>query len=340
MAYTTIDDPTVYFNTVLYTGNGSTQSISGINHKPDLTWIKGRNNTEAPALYDAVRGALFRLLSSGTQTSSSQAGTVTAFGSDGFSIGANAEVNANNILFVSWNWKANGSGSSNTDGTINTTKTSASTASGFSISTYTGTGSAATFGHGLGVAPDAVIVKNLGATEDWNVWIRAETPKIGLLNETAAFYSPGAAGINGATITSDVIGLGTSVTANGSSATYVAYCFAEKQGYSKFGSYSGVATTNGAFVYTGFKPAWVMIKRADSGESWLMMDNKRLGYNPVNEVLLADTNEVEFSNNFDILSNGFKTRTTLGNASGGTYIYMAFAESPFVSSSGIPTTTR
>ena len=346
MAYTAIDKSSDYFNTILYTGNGGNQTITGVGFTPDWVWFKSRDAGTSHALVDIVRGTNKVLYSETTSTQ--QTINAQTFNSDGFALvqdaGANS-INSSGSAKVAWSWKANGAGATNEDGTINTTKTSANTTSGFSISTYTGTGSAATFGHGLGVAPDAVIVKNLGATEDWNVWIRAETPKIGLLNDTAAFYSPGAAGINGATITSDVIGLSTSATANSSGVAYVAYCFSSVQGFSKFGSYIGNGNADGVFNYLGFSPAFLLIKNATATENWYILDNKRPGYNTNNYYILPSTSGAEGTSTTlatSLLSNGFKINNadTSMNTSGQTYIYLAFAESPFVSSSGIPATAR
>ena len=345
MAYTTIDNSQEHFNTVLYTGNGGTNNITGVGHQPDWVWLKERTGAAHDHFLFDVANGVKRLLSTNDAGTLASADNdyLTSFNSDGFSLGSSDGMNQNSIIFTSWNWKANGSGASNTDGTINTTKTSANTTSKFSISTYSGTGSAATFGHGLGVAPDAVIVKNLAATEDWNVWIIATTPNIGLLNEDDAFYSPGAAGIVGATITSDVIGLSTSATANSSGVAYVAYCFASVQGFSKFGSYVGNGNVDGAFINTGFKPGWVLIKRSSAGgDQWQLSDSKR-GVNGAIKTLYPDSAEVESSSDsIHFLSNGFKNRATsvARNGAGSTYIYMAFAESPFVSSSGVPTTAR
>jgi len=344
MAYTPIDKSSDYFNTILWTGNGGSQTISGYGFQPDFLWTKVRDAADSHQLRDAVR-TINKPVRSNSTVAEYTVTSAGAFNADGFTTVGNDgdEFNGNSKSYVSWGWKANGSGASNEDGTINTTKTSANTTSGFSISTYTGTGSAATFGHGLGVAPDAVIVKNLGAAEDWNVWIRSQTPKIGLLNDGAVFYSPGAAGINGPTITSSVIGLGTSATANGSSATYVAYCFTSIKGFSKFGSYVGNGNADGPFIFTGMKPAFTLIKRAAGGtESWYINDNKRLGYNPNNYYLLPNDAAAEGSSatlKINLLSNGFKIRNTdtSYNTSGSTYVYLSFAENPFVTSTGIPT---
>ena len=346
MAYTTINKSSLHMNTKLFTGTGSENAITGIGFQPDWVWFKSRTNTEHHKLYDAVRGVQKTLYSNLDNASYTDAQSLKSFGSDGYTVGTESAINGNGQSIVSWNWKANGQGSANTDGTINSTYTSANTTSGFSIIQYTGTGSAGTVGHGLDQTLDAVIVKKTSGDEDWNVWFRAETPKIGILNDGAAFYSPGAAGINGPTITSDVVGLGTSATANGSGATYVAYCFAEKQGYSKFGSYVGNGSTDGTFVYTGFKPAWIMFKDLRSGQSWNMYDNKRSPINFVDERLRANLNGAEVqdtgSSDMDFVSNGFKLRNNWDqlNSSGQTIIYMAFAAAPLVGTNNIPANAR
>jgi len=346
MAYTTINKSTDYFNTKLYTGNGSTQNITGVGHQVDWTWIKHRTDTEGHALFDVLRGALDRVQTNSTNASSSQAGTVTAFGSDGFSLGNNAEVNANNGSYVSWNWKANGAGSANTDGSINTTATSANTTSGFSISTYTGTGANASIGTGLGAIPHMAIFKRTDTSGfNWFVYHRSlGAGKFIILDTTGAEQSSTSIWQN-TTPTSSVITLGGDGGVNASGGTYIAYCFAEKKGFSKFGSYSSNNNVDGNFIYTGFSPAFVYIKQTNaSGESSKMYDNKRLGYNVVANWLEADDNQAEGtgSNQIDILSNGFKLRATNTaiNASGGSYIYMAFAEAPLVSSNGVPTPAR
>ena len=344
MAYTTINKSSLHMNTKLFTGTGSENAITGIGFQPDWVWFKSRTNTEHHKLYDAVRGVQKTLYSNLDNASYTDAQSLKSFGSDGYTVGTESAINGNGQSIVSWNWKANGQGSANTDGTINSTYTSANTTSGFSIIQYTGTGSAGTVGHGLDQTLDAVIVKKTSGDEDWNVWFRAETPKIGILNDGAAFYSPGAAGINGPTITSDVVGLGTSATANGSGATYVAYCFAEKQGYSKFGSYVGNGNADGSFIYTGFKPAFVIIKESNGTNSWQMWDNKTSPYNLANAYLQPNTTSAEISGNnqIDILSNGIKLRSsnTANNGSGQSFIFMAFAAAPLVGTNDIPANAK
>ena len=346
MAYITFQ-PNDHFNTKLYTGNGSTQNITGVGHQVDWTWIKYRTDTEGHGLFDVLRGALYRIQSNSNGVSSSQSGTVTAFGSDGFSLGSNAEVNANNGSFVSWNWKANGQGSSNTDGTINSTYTSANTTSGFSIVSYTGTNATATVGHGLGVAPNMIIWKELGNSNDWCVWHKSlSATQILVLNSTAATASD--SNVMGTLPTSSLFSIGQGTRTNRSGGTYIAYCFAEKKGFSSIGSYIGNGNVNGPMIYTGFKPAFVLLKNTGSytgaTEDWGIYDNKRNTFNEVDEALFASATTVETNvgDGIDFLSNGIKIRDSGGelNKDGDTFIYMAFAEEPFVSSNGVPATAR
>ena len=345
MAYAAITKPTDYFNTKLYTGDGTDgRAITGVGFQPDFVWSKSRSFANGHFIYDAVRGANKKLRSDGTDAESTTT-FFDSFDSDGFTIDSNANVNGNGSTYVTWNWKANGQGSSNTDGSINTTYTSANTTAGFSISTYTGTGSAATIGHGLGVKPSMIIVKNLSSSSyGWYVYHKsiAATHEI-LLNSNAAKDTTSQ--WNDTEPTSSVFSVGTAAATNGSGNNLVAYCFAEKKGYSKFGSYTGNGNANGAFVYTGFKPAWVMVKRTDDTHNWWMWDNKRDPENLVNQYLYANLNNAEGTDTWgDFLSNGFKLRMNYsgGNASGGTYIYMAFAEEPLVANVGnsIPATAR
>jgi len=341
MAYTTIKKPSDYFNTVLYTGNGSTQSITGVGFQPDWVWMKDRDSgTLHHVLVDAVRGTTKAIYSNLTASEENQSGSLTAFNSDGFSIGNMNDVNINGDNFVSWNWLGANGTASNTDG--NTASTvSVNTTSGFSIVSYTGTGANATVGHGLGVAPKMIIIKNRIDAVNWEVghdsigWTKklrlnttdAETVDNGAFNDTAP--------------TSSVFSLGNNGTSNGSGDNMIAYCFAEVKGFSKFGSYVGNLNDDGPFVYTGFKPAWVMVKDATTGEDWFMYDNRRPSYN-YNHYLRANTNgtEVTTDNWVDFLSNGFKLRKgqTGTNSSGDTYIYMAFAEEPLVGDN--PATAR
>ena len=342
MAYISFE-PKDYFNTTLYTGNATGRTISGVGFQPDWSWIKNRDDTSGHRVLDAPRGGTKELIANGTNTTITDAQSLQSWNSDGFVLGTAAGVNANTVPFVAWNWKANGAGASNTAGSINTIKTSVSTESGFSISTFTGTGSNATVGHGLGVAPKMVIIKSMTGGEDWTIFHEAGGGgKYIILNSTALFGTNVGA-FNNTAPTSSVFSVGTFGATNGSSQTLVAYCFADVQGYSKIGSYVGNGNADGAFQYLGFKPNWVLIKRSNaSGDQWQLSDGKR-GVNGAIKTLYPDSAEAETSSDsIDFLSNGFKNRaTSVGrNGSGDTYIYMAFAESPFVSSSGVPATAR
>ena len=350
MAYTTINKPSVYFDTKLWTGNnGSSLTISGLNFQPDLTWVKARNATESHGWYDKLRGALYRIRGSSTQESISVAGTVTGWTSDGFSLGTSDEVNGS-YNYVGWNWKANGQGSSNTDGSINTTYTSANTTSGFSMVRYTGTGSNATIGHGLGKVPRTIFVKDLSASNAWRVYTEATgNASQGELNDGTSFDSGNTSMWNSTTPTATLFSIGTHGSVNTSNRSYIAYCFADVQGYSKVGSFTGNGSADGTFVYTGFKPAFVMIKNTATNSSWYMYDNKRPSvYNPNATVLFSNTNEAEITNAsnsehpIDFLSTGFKIRTTSAarNGDGNKIWFIAYAEAPLVGSNNVPATAR
>ena len=345
MAYTDIDKPSDYFNTVLYTGNGSTQSITGFGHAPDLIWTKERNNAKDHSWYDSVRGANQLLESNNTGTDSVTSAGISSFDSDGFTTGNFFQTNDSGDSYVSWGWKANGTASSNTDGSITST-VSANTTSGFSIVSWTGNGTyPSTVGHGLGVAPKMIIIKPRNLAYSWLVY-NENIGNNNLLYLEGTNASSGTSAFNNTSPTSSVFTVN-DVQGNQSSGTYIAYCFAEKKGFSKFGSYVGNGSNDGSYIWTGFKPAWVMLKRSSaSGENWYIKDNKRNIFNPVDNTLYANSSASEISNwggaTTDYLSNGFKLRTTdsAHNGSGATYIYMAFAENPFVTSTGIPATAR
>ena len=345
MAYTTINKHTDYFNTKLYTGNGSTQSITGVGFQPDLTWIKSRSDASWHRLQDAVRGATKEIYSNDTNAEGTDANTLTSFDSDGFSLGTAADYNGNSRTQVAWNWKANGAGSSNSDGDITST-VSANQTAGFSIVKYTGNGSNdQRVGHGLGARPAAWFIKRLGSADDWIVYHQGLATNwyddtYLYLNSTNAVMGSVNAGTGNPT--SSVFYIGDTGRTGASGDDYIAYVFAEKKGFSKFGKYTGNGNADGTFVYTGFKPAWVMIKRSDTADVWTVWDNKRVGYNGANNVFEADnTNAEASSDRLDILSNGFKLRYnwTPINTSGGTYIYMAFGQS-LVGSNNVPCTAR
>ena len=342
MPFSNIDKPSKYFDTKLYTGNGSTQSIGGLSFKPDFVWIKNRTNANSHQVFDNVRGVQKALYTNGTDAEETNANFLTAFNSDGISVGSGANVNGNASNVVAWNFLGANTTVSNTSGTITST-VSANTTSGFSIVSYTGTGANATVGHGLGVVPKMYMVKCRSTTGDWRVYT-ATTGNTGVLflNDVSASVTQ-ANMWNSTTPTSSVFSLGTNANGNSSGATYIAYCFAEVKGYSKFGSYTGNGSTDGTFVYTGFKPKFFLVKRTDTTNSWTITNSSNQSYNQADTFLLADSSQAESTaTSVDYLSNGVKIRSTgaWGNASGGTYIYMAFAEQPLVGTNNVPATAR
>ena len=358
MAYTDIDDPSEYFQTAIYSGNSSTLAVTSQGNAtiaPDWVWVKRRNLNKNHALVDSSRG---RAKSLATNTNEAEYNTsatdkdLISFDTDGFTVGQpnQRDMNGNGGTFVAWQWKANGGTTTTNDasstgvGTIDSV-IQANTTAGFSIVTYTGTQSNGTVAHGLGVVPNFVIYKRRSAVENWGAYLTA-TGNTGccFLNLTIA-KSSAAAYFNNTSPTSTTLSVGSNTAFNGNGSTHVAYCFAEKQGYSKFGIYIGNGSTDGSFVNTGFKPAWVLYKKSSASENWHIVDNKRdttnpnsLGIDPNN--LNAEANDANLQ--MDFLSNGFKLRTSHGtaNGNGATYIYAAFAENPFVSSEGTPTTAR
>ena len=363
MAYTTIDDPSVYFHTQLYTGNNNTnQSITNNapsgNFKADWLWIKNRDDVEQHHLMDSSRGAnkfLFSNATNAERTGSHGAGhnNINAFDSNGFSFtstGSGDELNFGTRAYVAWQWKCNGgTTASNSDGSITST-VQANTTAGFSIVLYTGNGSNSTVGHGLGATPKVVIVKRrTGSIFFWAVQhasIFDSNDTVLALDTTDAAFNQSGGNFNGTNPTSSVFTIGSGGNTNGNSETHVAYCFAEKKGFSKFGSYVGNSSADGTFIHTGFKPAWVMTRQHNGGNHWHIKDNKVNPHNVRTTHLKADTNAVEETpgggeNNMDFLSNGFKFRNSdHNNQSSGQYVYFAFAEHPFVSSGGIPSTAE
>jgi len=332
MAYTTIDDPSEYFQTTLYTGNGGTQSVTNGGNsdlQPDWLWIKDRDDTYKHILVDSVRGATKHLASSSNAAEITNTANVTSFASDGFALSSDGNVNANADKYVAWQWKETAT-------------------AGFDIVSYTGTGSARTISHSLSAVPKWIIVKKRNGEDNWNVYHEAMgNTHFMSLNEDGA-KEDSAARWNDTTPTSSVFTVGTDDRVNTNTATYIAYLFAEKKGYSKFGSYTGNGNVDGTFVYTGFKPAMVILKSSTSSADWELADNKRTtsGGNVIDKEVRPNTNAAETGGTdgryIDFFSNGFKLRQAFGNwnGSGETYIFMAFAENPFVTSTGVPTTAR
>jgi hypothetical protein len=347
MAYTTINKSTEHFNTKLYNGTGSSNSITGVGFEPSFTWIKRRNSATNHHLHNAVSGATKVLYSNSTAAESTDAQKLYSFDSDGFTVGTNGDANNSSGTFVSWNWKAGGGqGSSNTDGSINTIYTSVNTTAGFSISTYTGNGTNnQTVGHGLGATPSMVIIKDRdNGNKAWVCYHSAlGATKAIFLEQTAQANTSNSYFVNTAP-TNSLFTIGDSSHVNNNGDKYIAYCFAEKTGYSKFGSYTGNgSSTDGTFVYTGFKPAFIMGKYTGGTGDWYLWDNKRLGYNPDNNKLKPNTNDAETTENWiEMYSNGFKFFNNSGdfNYSGYNFIYMAFAEAPLVGSNNVPATAR
>ena len=353
MAYTTIDDPSLHFNTVLYTGNGSTgNAITGVGFQPDWVWIKNRSGTKQHHLFDVVRGATKFLESSTTDAEATDTTTLSSFDSDGFTLGNSGKVNGSSVTAVSWNWKAGTSftndASATSVGTIDSSGSTNQTA-GFSIVSWTGTGSAGTVAHNLGSIPKWYFIKvRSGETNNWAVYhnkSNANPEQYALYWDGTAAATDDSGLANDTAPTSTVFSLTGSNYGNKNTYTYIGYFFSEVKGYSKFGKYEGNGNANGPFVYTGFKPAWVMIKRTDSTADWHIQDNKRDTFNPVDTSLFANTTDQDTTSssyNTDFLSNGFKLRgtTTARNGNGNSYIYMAFAEAPFTNSSGVPCNAR
>ena len=335
-----INKPTDYFNTLLYTATG-VQSVTGAGFQPDMSWVKARSTTSSHYIADAVRGSTKTLVPNTTAAEGTQ-DLITSFDSDGVTLGSSNWSDSRTAVI--WNWLAGGSASSNTDGSI-TSSVSANTTSGFSVVSYTGNGTAgATVGHGIDT-PKMIIVKNRDDTDSWEIY-HASLGETKYLQFTTSAAGTNTNRWNDTAPTSSVFSLGTEAGVNQSGEDFIAYCFAEKKGYSKFGSYVGNGNTNGdgAFIYLGFKPAFFIVKNASAaGHSWYMFDNKRDVDNPTNKYLAANTGAADASFDWmDFNSNGIKVRGNSGGAnnSGETYIYMAFAEQPLVGTNNIPATAR
>ena len=333
MAFTTIDDPSAYFQTTLYTGDG-TSSLAITNSgnsdlQADWIWIKERNGTRDHSIFDSVRGVVKRLESNTTNAEGDETAGLLSLNSNGFTVGADGYVNTDDNTYVAWCWKE-------------------SATAGFDILTYTGNGTAGrTVSHNLSAVPHVIIQKIKSSTGNWLVYHHKNTssPETDFLRLNTTDATADESTIwNDTAPTSSVFSVGTESTINGDGNTFVAYLFSEKQGFSKFGSYTGNGNADGAFIYTGFKPAWVMGKASSRTENWYMFDNKRDPFNPGEQLLKADENSAEFdgSDIIDFTSTGFKLRSTneKWNENGTSYIFIAFAEAPFVNSKGVPCNAR
>jgi len=356
MAYTTIDDPSAHFQTATYTGNiTDDRAITNDGNsdlQPDLIWFKNRATTNSHNVLDSTRGITARLRPDDTSAEASTATRLKSFDSDGMTISTDPSVNGDGNGMVAWQWKANGGTTTSGGGTdsVSTSAHQANTTAGFSIVTYTGNDTAgATVAHGLGVVPSTIIVKDREQVKNWNIYHKSidGTPEnftIRLNNTDAKLDTP-ANGWNDTAPTSSVFSIGDGSQVNSNGITYVAYCFTEIQGYSKFGSYTGNGNADGPFVYTGFKPAWLLAKRSNNTGDWILLDNARTTSNPTYHTLKPNSSAAEITSEYwivDFLSNGFKVRLTDGemNGDGDTFVYMAFAEQPFVTSGGVPCTAR
>jgi len=349
MAYTTINKSTDYFDTKLHNGNATAKTLA-YDFEVDMFWTKMRNDAYPHNVFDVVRGNNQRLRTNQTNADGVAGNTVSFGNSSGISLGTDSGNYGTNktqtdggsqATYVGWGWKAGGTGSANTDGSINST-VSANTTSGFSIVSYTGTGSQATVGHGLGATPKWIVVKRLQNAEDWAVYHASNGAGTYQSLNTTEAKQTNSNRFNVAP-TSSVFTVNTHESVNFAE-NYIAYCFAEKTGYSKFGSYTGNGSGNGPFVYMGFKPAMIIYKRASDGtNNWSIFDNKRDPHNAIEKQLNPNISDAEgTSSRGDFVSHGFKIRTSSGsvNNSGSTYIYMAFAEAPLVGSNGVTAKAR
>jgi hypothetical protein len=344
MAYTTISKHTDYFNTVTWTGTGYTNNITGVGHQPDMTWIKKRNGTTWHNLYDAVRGVTKAIIPNETDAEGTRATGLTAFGSDGFTVGADNNANANGDTYVGWNWKAGTTSGINTTGAdITPSSYSMSSTAGISIIKFTGNGTdGAKIAHGLGAVPEMIISKRLENANYWAVYHKMDNTDYLVLDTNAAYSD--APIWKDTTPTSVYYQTDNSNSVNPSSETVVAYCFKSVPGFSKIGAYTGNGSSSTPmFVYTGFKPKFVMVKNTSQTDDWFIHDDKRDGYNDDNEYLFASIPNAEGTNTNRIrfLSNGFSVPTTdkSHNVNGNVYAYMAFGQS-LVGSNNVPCTAR
>ena len=328
-AYTAIDDPEAYFQVKLYSGTGSSLAVTldgDTDMSPNLVWIKSRSHTNYHVATDTVRGVTEQIYPNDAGAEETTAGSLTVFGSDGFTVaGSSTDTNGSGRTYTAWCWNE-------------------SATSGFDIVAYSGTGSARTVSHSLSATPHMIIIKRRDASGTWHVYHKTlGADFVAAELDTTAVKKDNANFMNDTEPTSSVFTVNTYDEVNASSGTHVAYCFAPKQGFSKFGYYVGNGNANGPFVYTGFRPAFILYKNTDRDISWLIHDHKRLGYNINNDEQHSDTNAVDGTDDrVDILSNGFKIResSNLINVSGEKVIYAAFAEAPFVNSEGVPCNAR
>ena len=346
-----INKPSDYFRIKTYAGNATQNRAitwdESSNMKPDWLWFKNRSATQSHCVWDSTRGPLQRLITNSSGSQNTENTNLDSFDTNGFTVDHEAIINGNGANYVTWGWKANGgTTASNSSGTITST-VQADTTAGFSIVQYSGTGSNATVGHGLGVAPDAVIIKCTNDSQNWRVYHRgmdATAPEdYALILNNSTVRDNDNTAFNDTAPTSTTFSIGTSATINQNGNIHIAYCFAEKKGYSKFGFYIGNGGTDGPFIYTGFRPAFIIQREVGNSRDWTMIDSKRSTFNVMDDRLLPNDSAAEATNNLtDFLSNGFKCRGNQSNTNGNgsRYIYWAFAESPLVGTNNVVGTAR
>ena len=340
MAYTTVNKSTDYFNTKLYTGNNSTNAQTGVGFQPDWVWFKRRDSGAQHSLFDSVRGVTKGLASNLNSAEATISDALTSFDSDGFTLGADSNnyINFNSATYASWNWKAGtASGISAGSQTITPSAYSINATAGFGIYKWSRTGASTTdyFSHGLGVTPTIAIQKRTDDVQDWYV----NTTIIDGTNDNLHLNKTDAKEDDSTTVPTST----NYYPKSPETGDYITYLFAPIKGFSRFGSYTGNGNANGPFIFTGFKPAMVIYKKSSGTENWFIHDNKRQGYNPENELLFPDLSNAEATDNrIDLISNGFKVRSSDAGINDGsaTYIYMAFAEAPLVGSNNIPVIAR
>lgn len=341
-----IDKPNLHFTTTLYTGNGTTDRAVTVGFQPDWIWCKERSATESHMLHDVHMNAGDYIRTNTADGLSNSGEMFKSITSTGFTVGTRGEVNQNSQTYANWSWKGGGTPSANNVGST-ASSVSVNTTSGFSVVTWTGTGSATTVGHGLGATPELIIIKNKTDSVNWMLFHRsmiapgATNKEFFELNATAGLQANGSATTFTST-SNTTFGVGTDNKLNGSGDAMVAYVFAPKKGFSKFGKYTGNGNADGTFVYTGFKPAFV-IQKQQATRDWTLIDNTRSPFNAMDDRVTVNTSTAEVTNNAtDFVSNGFKCRGTETNTneSGGTYLYWAFAENPIVGSNNVPAVAR
>ena len=352
MAYTTINKSSEHFNTVIYSGNNTTgRAITGVSFAPDFLWLKERtNDVGSHFLVDNVRTQTGTgggwLQTNATDSATVDTNVITSLDSDGFTVGNDDDTNGSGDTYVGWNWKANGAGSANTAGSINST-VSANTTSGFSIVSYTGNGTGnSTIGHGLGATPKFIIVKRTSSAQSWGTlnpfFVSASEPRVIYLNQTGSYANDTNVWGTSATFNNNTFTVGDWAGSNSNGDTFIAYCFADVKGYSKMGNFFGNGNVDGTFIYTGFKPAFVMFKGNNTSD-WQLWDNKRDTFNPVEKAMHPNAGGgASTDQDIDFLSNGFKIRSFEAhlNGSGVEFIFMAFAEAPLVGTNNVPCTAR